>query len=314
MPALITHHLFGEHSANLLPAGVINDEEELLAFLLGNQGPDPFFFRFAGLPAHVAASQRLAHRMHDERMTAAFSALRDGVSHLPAHDAGIGRAFALGMLSHYALDRHAHPFIYAQEYALVDANPQLGDAGGEVHAVIESDIDTWMLWSLRRATVHDCPPAAELARTERICRVAGALMSQVAWAAFSLDVPATEYGDAVANMELVYRLIEPAGSTGARLVGSLERLGRAHSQIQALSHRVSTSDECPAANLEHNDWVSPFTGKRSTKSFKDLFDEALVGWPRLASAFTHGGDDLRQAIVSLNYSGQPLGEAEKPSE
>ena len=314
MPALITHHLFGEHSSGQLPPGVISDEEELLAFLLGNQGPDPFFFRFFGAPAHVAASQRLAHRMHDERIEQAFSCLRDGVSHLPEADAGIGRAFALGLLSHYALDRTAHPFVYAQEYAIVDANPALGDAGSEVHAVIESDIDSWMLWTLRRATVHDCPPARELARTERICRVAGALLSQVAWATFSLDLPATEYGAAVANMELVYRLIEPAGSARGHLVGTLERLGRAHSQLEALSHRVTTSETCPAANLEHTPWTSPFTGATSTASFKDLFDEALAGWPALAEAFTHGGAELHDAIGEINYSGQPLEPQPGPQE
>ena len=45
MPALITHRLFGEESMNLLPAGIVSTEDERLAFLLGNQGPDPFFFR-----------------------------------------------------------------------------------------------------------------------------------------------------------------------------------------------------------------------------------------------------------------------------
>lgn len=311
MPALITHHLFGEHSSALLPAGVIEDEEELLAFLLGNQGPDPFFFRFSGSPADVRASHQIAHRMHDSRMTAAFQALRDGVSHLPEYDMGVGRAFALGMLSHYALDREAHPFVYAQQFALIEANPELKGAGSEVHAVIESDIDSWMLWTLRRATVHDCPPAGELVRTERICRVAGALLSQVAWSAFSLDLPATEYGGAVANMELAYRLIEPAGSLGSRAAGALERLGRPHSQLEALSHRVTTSDECPAANIGRQTWTNPFTGARSAQSFKELFDEALAGWPALSTAFTHGGEELREAVARLNYSGEPLDETEE---
>lgn len=318
MPALITHHLFGERSATLLPEGVITGEEELLAFLLGNQGPDPFFFRVAGRPDHVKAAQTLAHRMHDELMTSAFGVLRKGVSHLPATDAGVGRAFALGMLSHYQLDRTAHPFVYAQEFALMEAaetcpgivelgGPGLGDAGSEIHAVIESDLDSWMLWHLRRATVHDCAPAAELARTERIGRVAGALTSQVAWATFGLDLPATEYAGAVDNMELVYRLIEPAGSRGARVAGTLERLVRSHSQLQALSHRVTTTEKCPAANLDHKAWRDPFKGIVSHDSFPERFDQALAGWPALAQAFTRGGDELRRAVAGLNYSGVPLG-------
>ena len=45
MPALITHHLFGEDVLPELPAGLVEGEEEVLAFLLGNQGPDPLFAR-----------------------------------------------------------------------------------------------------------------------------------------------------------------------------------------------------------------------------------------------------------------------------
>ena len=100
MPALITHHLFGEESAKLLPDGLVSSEEELLAFLLGNQGPDPFFFRVLGAPSGVKGALQLGHRMHNERMTRAFQALRESVGRLPEHDRGIGRAFALGMLSH----------------------------------------------------------------------------------------------------------------------------------------------------------------------------------------------------------------------
>ena len=128
MPALITHHLFGEESAKLLPDGLVSSEEELLAFLLGNQGPDPFFFRVLGTPSGVRGALQLGHRMHNERMTRAFQALRESVGRLPEHDRGIGRAFALGMLSHYALDRVAHPFVYAQQHELVEKGEGLEDA------------------------------------------------------------------------------------------------------------------------------------------------------------------------------------------
>lgn len=312
MPALITHHLFGERSATLLPEGVITNEEELLAFLLGNQGPDPFFFRVLTTPERGSEARGLAHQMHDGRMTSAFTSLREGVGHLPAADAGIGRAFALGMLSHYALDRVAHPYVYAQQYAIIAAGDGLFDADSEVHAVIESDLDTWMLWKLRRATVHDCPPASELVRTERICRVAGALLSQVAWETFGLKVGASEYAGAVSNMELCYRAIEPYGSVRTSGIGAIEGIVRSHSLLRALSHRVSTSEECAAANLEHAEWVNPFTREASTESFPEVFDRALKGWPSLSLAFTHGGDELREAVAGLNYEGLPLGLSELP--
>lgn len=306
MPAIITHHLFGEQSATLLPEGMVSSEEELLAFLLGNQGPDPFFFRFFGTPKQIKNSMALGHKMHEQQMYKAFSALRDGVSHLPARDAQVGRAFALGVLSHYALDRAAHPFIYAQEHAIIGANAELRGSGSEVHAVIESEIDSWMLWQKRHSTVLDCPPARELVYTDRILQVAGALMSQVAWSVFGLEVTPDAYGAAVKSMGMLYNVIEPAGSLGAHATGNIERLVRSHSLIQALSHQVVRSNECAAANLEHYDWVSPFTGEHTNMSFLDCFDKASQGWPELALAFTHGGDELKSALGGLNYSGAPV--------
>lgn len=70
-------------------------------------------------------------------------------------------AFALGLLSHYVLDRNAHPFVYEQQFGIVESDPELEASGSQVHAVLESDLDVLML-QLKRdgATVEDYPPAA----------------------------------------------------------------------------------------------------------------------------------------------------------
>ena len=310
MPALITHHLFGEESAKLLPDGLVSSEEELLAFLLGNQGPDPFFFRVLGAPSGVKGALQLGHRMHNERMTRAFQALRESVGRLPEHDRGIGRAFALGMLSHYALDRVAHPFVYAQQYELVEKGKGLEDAGSAVHALIETDIDVWMLEHKRGLSVAECAPADELARTKRIERVAGAMTSAVAWQAFGIDLPATEYAGAIKNMEMVYRTIEPAGSVGACAIGRIERLVKPHSQVQALAHPTRVPTPCASANEGRHEWTSPFGGNRSNEDFAQVFDRALSVWIPLAQAFTYGGCGLEDAVGHLNYSGRKLDQDE----
>ena len=165
MPALITHHLFGEESIDRLPQGVITSDEERIAFILGNQGPDPFFFHI--LTPRVSDCTLLAQVMHRSRMSRQFSCLRDGVSHLQPRDANLGRAFALGLLSHYVLDRNAHPFVYEQQFGIVDSDPELEASGSQVHAVLESDLDVLML-QLKRdgATVEDYPPAGEIVTTD----------------------------------------------------------------------------------------------------------------------------------------------------
>lgn len=305
MPAIITHHIFGEDVVGTLPDGMVEGEEELLAFLLGNQGPDPLFARFSTLPSVSARCHRLAHDMHDGHMTRAMFAMRDGVGHLPVADERIGRAFALGMLAHYALDRTAHPFVFGQQEALAKADPSLGCAQSELHAVIEGDIDSWILWEKRRATVLDRPAATNLMRTERIDRVAGALLSQVAHAAFGVELAAEEYAGCTRDYEWEYRMIDPAGTPRVRAVGALERIVRPHSFAESMAHRVVRTCDCPAANLARREWEDPWTGACRHESMADLFDEALAYYPALAEALVRGERArVRDLVGGINYNGQ----------
>ena len=304
MPALITHHLFGEESIARLPEGVVSSDEERLAFILGNQGPDPFFFRVR--TPHIKDCMHLAQVMHRSRMSRQFAEFRDGVTHLQPREAGLGRAFVLGLLSHYVLDRNAHPFVYEQQFGIIDADPSLEDAASGVHAVLESDLDVAML-QLKRdgATCADFPPAGELVTSDRIDRVAGVLMSYVAERVYGLDVSAGEYGGAVADMQLAYRLIEPAGSPKTAAIAAIEDALHSYSLLGSLAHRVT--DEMPArtANLGHLAWKNPFTGEGSTESFPEVFERALDDYARTAARFIET-DDMASVTSHVNYSGRPL--------
>ena len=306
MPALITHHLFGEKCVSELPDSIIEDQEQLLAFLLGNQGPDPFFFRFRGLPQDLSACHELAKRMHCERVALAFNSLRDSVGRLPLPDQKVGRAFALGMLGHYTLDLTTHPFIFAEQIEIIaQSNGELDGLDSQVHAIIEGRLDSWLLWRERHSTVLDCPPAYELCRTPRIDRVAGALFSQIAWQIYGISLPVEAYGACVNDMQTAYKLIEPAGSPKGEVLAVIEEpLRGTTSQIQAMAHDVLQTDDCPLANPGHLPWKSPATGKESTASFLDLFNLAVTDYGVLAQAFVKGGDDMEAAIDRLNYSGE----------
>ncbi len=302
MPAIICHHIFGEDAAGTLPAGLVEGEEELLAFLLGNQGPDPLFARFSTLPSRAAALHALCHQMHESECAEALLTFRAGVEHLPREDERIGRAFVLGLLAHYRLDSIAHPFVFAQQQALAEAAPELADSHNELHGLIESDIDSWILWEKRRVTVLERPAHKNLMRTARIERVASALFSQVALGVFGCELNAEEYAACVRDYELEYRLIDPANGAFARAAGVLERLVKPHSLAQAMAHRVVRTCDCPAANLEGGLWLDPADSMPRRESFADLFEAALAGYPDLAEAFVRGRLDL-----SVNYNGRRIG-------
>ena len=305
MPAVITHHIFGEDVARLLPSGIVDGDEELLAFLLGNQGPDPFFVCFSTLPYRANRCHRLAREFQAGHVTRAFMSLRDSVSHLPAEDERVGRAFALGVMGHYVLDRAVHPFVYSQQFALMDFDERLAKASSEIHAIIESDLDTWLLWEKRQATVEERPVTDDLMRTDRIDNVAGALFAQTALAVYGITLGVEDYAGAVRDYAWEYRRIDPAGSRRTRLVGTLERLVRPHSMAESLAHLVARTDECPSANLGRNEWVHPFTGETSHSSFADLYDEASLAYPEIAEAFARGDEArLARLVGGLNYEGR----------
>lgn len=309
MPALITHHLFGEESIDRLPAGIIGSDDERMAFLIANQGPDPFFFRVR--TPHIVECMSLAHAMHRCRISPQFAALRDGVSHLQRHDAQIGRAFALGMLSHYVLDRNAHPFVYAQQWGIQEVDETLENAGSQVHAIIESDLDVLMLQIKRDgATTADCPPESELVSTARINKVAGALMSHVALSVFELLVGAIEYGGAVADMKLVYKLVEPSGAPISQMLGRLEGSFRGQSLLASLAHRVTAEPPLRAGNMGHIEWENPFTRQVSHESFPEVFDRALDDYAQAAAAFVDGVP-MEEVTGRVNYSGRPLTDDEE---
>lgn len=305
MPALITHHIFGEDASTRLPDGIIGSQEELLAFLLGNQGPDPLFARFSCLPHQARRCRRLAHEMQSGHVVEAFVAFREGVSRLPTADERVGRAFVLGLVGHYALDRTAHPFVYAQQFGLISCDPSLQASSHEVHAALESDLDSWILWEKRHATVRERPAAGDLMRTARIDHVGGALFSQVASSTFGEQVPATEYGAAVGDYERLYRAIEPAGSRRAHVAATVERALRRRSLAEASAHYVRRTDECAAANLERRTWMNPFTHEVSNDSFADLFEKAGKLYDAMSEAFARGDDaKMRDLVAGLNYEGR----------
>ena len=303
MPALITHHLFGESVAPALK-NHLTTPEDILAFLLGNQGPDPFFFRFSSLmPKDIARSSRLGKAMHATQMSAFFDELRQAIARVPLDDQGTARAWALGMLGHYALDRRAHPYIYARQYEITRARVGLKGTGPQVHALIESELDSFMLWIERNATVEERPPVSILNHTDHIDRVAGSLLSQTAFTVWGTRVDARLYGRCVNDMRTLYRVNEPLGSRGSLALGRLEGLVRGkHSLLSSLSHPVVETDECVWANMGHTEWHNVLTGEASHDSFLDLFTLAEQEYPDLVTLFLEGapGSKITQ---HLDYSG-----------
>ncbi|MCH3967477.1 MAG: zinc dependent phospholipase C family protein [Atopobiaceae bacterium] len=308
MPAVYAHHFFAEHAIALLPPRTLASLDESYAFTLGNQGPDPLFFRWRGSRADARVAHSLARACHRTLPTTELETARAAEDDADEAEPGAGpvaRAFALGLLAHYVLDSTTHPFVYAQEASLIDAADGLEDAQSETHAVIEAELDSMMLWRERGKTVADYPDGLLPEVPTRVLEVADLVMGMVAGDVYGVTLPDDVYRSSLEDMRWCYRHIEPAGSLKARAVGTCERAFRSHSQAQAMAHPVMRQDTCPSDNPDHLPWRDPFTGRTSKASFTDLFDEALRRWGD-AAELSVAGEPLVRVTHHRNHNGRAL--------
>lgn len=309
MPALIAHYLFGLDalaSKRCAAGDVAASPAGRSAFLLGCQGPDPFFFAFT--PPRMATKHVLGRRMHRECVAEAFESLRANVSRPTIADPGVARAFACGMLAHYALDRTAHPFVYALEHRICSGEDGLSDAHHEVHARIESDIDGALL-AVRGVGfgVGGLEPADVLeldaSYAETVGRAAGALLEDCAAVVFGLVTRVGDWQAALDDMRRVYRMIEPAGSSRSLAVAGLERIVRPHSALGELAHRRDVRPDCAAMNPSARPWSDPLSGVTSSERFVDVYDRALRWYEGALGEFL-GNGPCGRFVGGVDYRGR----------
>ena len=107
MPATYAHYRFARQMLDILPDSlnaVAKDFPSL--FLTGAQGPDlMFFYR----PLKFNAVNKVGYDLHDESGRLFFSNARNIISDSPKRRDY--KAYALGLLCHYALDKACHGYI-----------------------------------------------------------------------------------------------------------------------------------------------------------------------------------------------------------
>lgn len=310
MPAIITHDLFAKDVYNEIFESVGGTRDEAEAFLLGNQGPDPLLF--VGADPRCLGFSKLGSTIHRTRPTEFIMALKEAVPSLPARERSRARAYVLGFLCHYELDRAVHPLVYSQVDALCGAGVEgLGDeARSEVHAVIEAELDELALTAKRGETVASFNPATAVLKGSRpMLDTVSRLYALAVKSAYGLDIPQNLFARAVGAERAAWRVLYSPGGAKRQALGALERLVRPHSLTAALSHRAEERTWTPFANAEHAPWRHPFTEAESRADFWDLYEGALES--ALASIAAIDRDDFSAADAArltgdLNFYGEPV--------
>ena len=310
MPSIITHDAFGTDVYESLYTHIGGSRDEAQAFLLGNQGPDPLFY--AHIDPLLTRAHGLGSRLHREKSSELMVAMRRAVSALDEGERSIGRAYALGFLCHYLLDRTVHPLVYHYEHAICDAGIEGLDRQdhSEVHAVIESELDELVLTVKLQTTARDYNPGKNILRADdRVLEVISRMYVSVAAELFDWDIPERAFSASVKRMRFVQaHVFHSARGRRRDLFGKIEAATRRHSFVRAMSPRAIELSESAFDNHEHAEWENPVTGERSSASFWELFDEAkhLAFEGILAfDAPSFNLDAARALTHDRNFAGEP---------
>lgn len=309
MPAIITHDFFGhraydDHSTHI---GYTIDEHD--AFILGSQGPDPLFYLIVNPLLKDQAS--LGGALHAEKPAQVLFAMRQAAELLDEDQRPVGRAYALGFLCHYLLDRTVHPLVYAQEYSLCDAGePGLTrEDGSNVHAVIETELDEMTLFTQTGKTVATFAPQDEILKcSDFALNAIGSMYVHVADQVLGQSIRPDLFPNAVYAFRAVQAFFHSPRGLKRNALRMLESKVSKATFARAMMHRPVEAEDTPYANSDHKPWINPFTGRSSASSFQDLVELAendVALWlPRYADpAFS-----LEQAEAltrNLNFSGEP---------
>lgn len=315
MPAIMTHDFFGKevYAVHAKAIGASADERD--AFLLGNQGPDPLFYLV--LTMRMKPFFWLGGKMHHENPTKLLFALKESLGVLEDDEVSIGRAYAAGFLSHYTLDSSMHPLVYSQQFAICDAGIVGLDRsdGNEVHAEIEREFDEMVLFTKLGRTIASYKPYEEALRaSDRVLAIIGKMYAYFCMVALHEFVPVDMFPAAVKNFRTIQKLFYSPKSRKQGIANTVETrvLRRNHSFFKSMAHRDNPIVKSDFDNRLCRQWVNPFTGEVSSKSFWNIFDEAKEKAGRNITLFLSdefSPEDARAITGGLDFSGEPVEDA-----
>lgn len=315
MPQMVTHYQFGLDASEHLDSSIVSPNPEArAAFLLGNQGPDPFFFLL--LCPWRPDLDEIGFLMHEARPTALLGAMASYANGLEGRRAVVAKAFVAGFACHYLLDRAVHPLVYYWQNGIIDADVGLTEEDeDQVHSEIERDFDEAVLYARFGTTVANVRPAElTLAAPDSVLDVAGELFAFAAPHVYGIKFPQEAYGEGVRAWRTLHRILwSPTGTKRAILSNIEIALTHGSSILAGMAHKPRAEASSVFANADRRPWVHPFTGEVHTESLEDLAKQALDAAPALVDALVGSGDsakDLTQLTHGLNFEGDCVSEDE----
>jgi len=281
MPGFLTHYIAGKALLQSLAPQIqqpIASGERL--YNLGTQGPDIFFYYFPG--ALRKRSRGVGSQMHLSNLGLFLLEMaKSARATKNPREKDTIFAYTSGFLMHYALDAHAHPYVYAMTHK--DHAPKIKNSAD--HRKLETAIDVAML-----KLVSGQKPAGlkqwELINADsRQMAIAAEALSQAVRAIYSRDVPPKIVHRAMRHMVHLTRLLQSKSGRRKRWMELVENLTVREQLFSSMVHMQELADGEDYLNTQKISWTPPWQKECTyTDSFLDRYYAAIDEGVQLVEA------------------------------
>ena len=242
---------------------------------VGTQGPDIFLFHRLWPPVAVyKALFSVASALHGGKPAELFEAFAEYLK--TSREPHIARSYIYGFILHYALDRNCHPFVYAYQHQITDANKHIHSLAA--HNQVEHAVDTYLL-NTRKGIYPPSlfNPEETFTSDEKELDEIASLLNYCIKKCHGRDVEKSEIKKAVTDTANLQKLLSDKKGKVKKVANAIETpLGPVIGYFKpSASIKPTNLILCDKyANKWHHEWVSPYSHEASTESFEDLFEKS----------------------------------------
>lgn len=284
MPAFITHYLYGVDMYQTLSTKEIKSViyQYQNAYKLGLQGPDIFFFDLSLI--FGPSEYNVGNHMHEHKVSQFFQNYLEKLFTLSGEELDCGLAYLCGLLAHYSLDAHVHPYIYYRTGYSPDIEGSNMNSFN-AHGTLEALIDKQLLLERKQLVPSIFYPSKTISLTNKEKSIIANLMSISINKTFhsflshpqrdSRITSPSKIKKAINSMKLETLLLHDKMGRKQRNIRAIEKLLKQKHIVSSLILNDNLIDTMDAFNLTHTTWHNPWdTGFKSTDSFYDLYNKA----------------------------------------
>lgn len=273
MPALFTHYICGKKALELIKSEKVKNtvNKHIQVFNLGTQGPDTFFFHRAWPWTRKQSINRIGKILHTSKVSAFFSRSLDYILNEAGKDADILSSYLYGFTCHYALDLHAHPYVFYKTGFVRSGEPPTTKFTS-YHNMFETIVDVLMLKKMLYTTPNNVNASSLIHVNSREANAIGKMYKAVLRDVYGLKTTCSQVVTAITDMKNILAVLHDNTGVKRKLLRIVESQIGSPGLISSIIYPLDVSSKVDYLNSKHTPWSLPWdkTLKR-TDSFYEIF-------------------------------------------